>query len=434
MRALLRPLSSPAAHNPIECIVAGFIFATLAYFHVLAAIKQTTFLSPSYSSVLGTLRPAYALLTHAHVLPVDERSWYDNTQTRVELQQLVFTLEANDASSAGSTLLPLSFDDSVAKHALSNVSEHLATAYGAHLSTFTSISPSNAHVATLSLTFDSVGSPSLDFATVLRNAGGTHKGFPLSSDGLHFALEDTQTRTRWGWAAYAFRALILRFAALARAADSLDILLVLAGYVLMHLTFFRLARSSRALGSNFWLTAGILTSSTLAFVLSLPVALLAGVALDPVLLTEALPFLVCTVGFDKPLRLGRAVFTHEHLFRPVAPGSSSGSGTMKPSPVLLLEALDRVGNALLRDYALEIIVLLVGASSKVGGLREICALAAIILTLDCICCMSFLISVMGVMIEVSNFIFTYARFTFFSIPPVKFFLAIPYRKGYPPEL
>jgi hypothetical protein len=43
--------------------------------------------------------------------------------------------------------------------------------------------------------------------------------------------------------------------------------------------------------------------------------------IDPVALTEALPFLVCTVGFDKPLRLARDVFGHEHLLlRPCVEG------------------------------------------------------------------------------------------------------------------
>ena len=46
MRAILRPLAARAAGNPIEVIVAGFILATLAYFHVLDAIRHSTFLSP----------------------------------------------------------------------------------------------------------------------------------------------------------------------------------------------------------------------------------------------------------------------------------------------------------------------------------------------------------------------------------------------------
>ena len=208
---------------------------------------------------------------------------------------------------------------------------------------------------------------------------------------------------RGRWMAYAAKAMVTRFYDLASKADSLDILLVLAGYILMHTTFFRLLLSARALGSNFWLTAGILTSSTLAFVIALPAALHLGIPVDPVLLTEALPFLVCTVGFEKPLRLARAVFTHEHIYTPVD-GSSSRSrsrGTLKPAGQVILEAYDRVGNSILRDYALEIFVLTVGASSKVGGLRECCALAAVILAMDCIALASMYTAVLTVMVEVS---------------------------------
>ncbi|THH13236.1 hypothetical protein EW146_g6956 [Bondarzewia mesenterica] len=53
------------------------------------------------------------------------------------------------------------------------------------------------------------------------------------------------------WVAYAARAMVVRFWDLTKKADSLDILLVLAGYVLMHTTFIRLFLSSRSSGSNF---------------------------------------------------------------------------------------------------------------------------------------------------------------------------------------
>jgi hypothetical protein len=217
------------------------------------------------------------------------------------------------------------------------------------------------------------------------------------------------------WLAYAARALITRFVDLASKADSLDILLVLAGYILMHTTFFRLLLAARALGSNFWLTAGILTSATLAFVLAMPVALHLGIPVDPVLLTEALPFLVCTVGFEKPLRLARAVFTHEHIYTPVDGRSRGGSRSLKPAGQVILEAYDRVGNTILRDYALEIFVLTVGASSKVGGLRECCALAAVILAMDCVVLTSMYTAVLTVMVEVSLTLIAFIPLLFSSV-------------------
>ncbi|KAH8110322.1 hydroxymethylglutaryl-coenzyme A reductase-domain-containing protein [Phellopilus nigrolimitatus] len=413
MRAILRPLAARAVRNPIESIVCGFILATLAYFHILSAIKQSTFLSPAIPT---SLRPAHALLRDGDWSIVSEDVWQahartqDESETRLELQQVVFSLDSSRRNSP--VPFPFSLDDPQLKTALANATTHLAQP-----AAFSFLSTSE-RAATLTLALPTGARERV--VHVLKRGS-------LSTPVTRFALEAAPTADellqRGRWAAYAFRALVLRFSELARNADSLDILLVLAGYVLMHFTFFRLLVSARALGSNFWLTAAILASSTLAFVLALPIALHMGIPVDPVLLTEALPFLVCTVGFDKPLRLARAVFVHEHLYSPAPPppspsganfamdGTITPSGrrtaaapapVMKPSSTILLEGLDRVGNAILRDYALEVFVLAVGASSKVGGLREMCAFAALILSLDCLMGVTFYIAVMGVMIEVKR--------------------------------
>jgi hydroxymethylglutaryl-CoA reductase (NADPH) len=160
--------------------------------------------------------------------------------------------------------------------------------------------------------------------------------------------------------------------------------MILLGYVLMHITFFLLISRSRQLGSNFWLPTAIVSSSVLALILALPIAMTLRIPMDPVALTEALPFLVCTVGFDKPLRLARAVFTHPHLTTP----HGAGGGGLSAQPILL-------------DYALEIAVLVVGAYSGVAGLREVCALAAVLLAVDSMLLCTFLASIFGVMVEVS---------------------------------
>jgi Sterol-sensing domain of SREBP cleavage-activation len=220
------------------------------------------------------------------------------------------------------------------------------------------------------------------------------------------------------WVMYAARTLVVRFWDLTKVsrvflvilerefttsiyqkADNLDILLVLAGYVLMHTTFIRLFLSSRSLGSNFWLTTAILSSSTLSFMVALPIAGYLRIPLDPVSLIEALPFLVCTVGFEKPLRLARTVFSHPHLVQP-AIQEGRLRGQMKPARDLIVEALDKVGNIIVRDYVLEIAVLLIGAYSKVGGLKEFCALAALLLTVDCAATATFYVAILSVMIEV----------------------------------
>ena len=55
------------------------------------------------------------------------------------------------------------------------------------------------------------------------------------------------------WFAYAARAFVMRFYALAKNADSADIFVVLLGYILMHGTFVMLFFNTRKIGSSFWL-------------------------------------------------------------------------------------------------------------------------------------------------------------------------------------
>lgn len=47
-------------------------------------------------------------------------------------------------------------------------------------------------------------------------------------------------------------------------------------------------------------------------------------------------------------------------------------------------------------------MLTVGAYSKVGGLKEVCALAALILAVDCLLLCTYLAAILGVMVEVSD--------------------------------
>lgn len=182
--------------------------------------------------------------------------------------------------------------------------------------------------------------------------------------------------------------------------------------------------------------------------------------MDPVCLSEALPFLVITVGFEKPFILSRAVFTHPGI----APESHNSEAALKttegslstgldgseglngfanagqlpsdlttvdpsmspeesfvraltarlksepslqwslpppmPAHEVVSSAVESVGMQLARDYAIEIAVLLVGATSGLSGLREFCQLAALILIFDCAFLMVFYVAILTVMVEV----------------------------------
>ena len=97
MRALLRPFAIHAAYSPIETIVFFSVIGTLAYFHVLSAIKHSAFFAPSFPP---TLRPTLALLRHDEWVGVRENVWFhgksgaDNLVKPLELQQIVLSLDS----------------------------------------------------------------------------------------------------------------------------------------------------------------------------------------------------------------------------------------------------------------------------------------------------------------------------------------------------
>ena len=420
LRAFLRPFAIQAAHSPIETIVFFFVIGTLGYFHILNAIKHSSFFAPT---VLPPFRPAHALHSPGEWVSVRDHVWHhksnDDHLVPLELQQLLFTLDSKHDS--------LSLVTPTLASSILNATTYLSTVYTAssgltYPSTcFRPYSPdcfSHQLASPRTFTHTLAFTPGArdDFVSALL-----HSSPPPDASGTSFAILPNgpappepiigQMKSS-KWMAYAARALVLRFYTLAQKADSLDILLILLGYVLMHTTFYLLISRSRALGSNFWLPCAIMSSSVLALLLSFPIAMALRIPIDPVALTEALPFLVCTVGFDKPLRLARAVFLHPHLTTPPVALSSLPPSTLspthpnhhalplKPAAKILTESLSLTYHPIIRDYILEIAVLVVGANSKVVGLREVCALAAILLAVDCLLMITYLVGVLGVMVEV----------------------------------
>ncbi|KAE8226977.1 hypothetical protein CF319_g470 [Tilletia indica] len=268
------------------------------------------------------------------------------------------------------------------------------------------------------------------------------------------------------WMAYGIRSLVVRFWALLQQADSADIFVMLMAYILMHATFVNVFLSMRKFGSRFWLGSCILASSIFAFVVALTAAYWLGVTVDPVCLSEALPFLVIVVGWEKPYLLVKAVFSHPDFSQAQqtakhANGSAARDTThltasnslaanlngaystqsalaqldpsaatddvsteeqfvraltarleaepelrlaAPPAPVpaheIVTSAVQRVGPQIVRDYATEIAVLAVGATSGVSGLREFCQLAALILIFDCAFLFGFFVSILSVMVEI----------------------------------
>ncbi|CEJ94314.1 Putative 3-hydroxy-3-methylglutaryl-coenzyme A reductase [[Torrubiella] hemipterigena] len=188
-------------------------------------------------------------------------------------------------------------------------------------------------------------------------------------------------------------------------AETLDIVIMVLGYLSMHLTFVSLFLSMRRMGSNFWLGMSTLFSCAFAFVFGLAVTTKLGVPISVILLSEGLPFLVVTIGFEKNIVLTRAVLTHAMEFRRVqAKESKSGKKSSKdPIQQAIRAAIKDKGYEIIRDYAIEITILVLGAASGVqGGLQQFCFLAAWILFFDGVLLFTFYTAILSIKLEINR--------------------------------
>ncbi|KAG8762467.1 3-hydroxy-3-methylglutaryl-coenzyme A (HMG-CoA) reductase isozyme [Ceratobasidium sp. 423] len=414
LRGLLRAVSAYPSQQPIEFIVSTFVVVTLAYFQVLHAFKTSEVVVP-YSATSARLQPAYARLTGAGWAPADEGQWIASG-SKTDLVHMIFEPDVGPTGGLRAQAHPASRELSPAMfETVSNFSRSLCHS---HTPSDCVALAGAAPEFVYALKSPMVRPKFLAIVQDVCQQSATANSRP--TDPKYELVGESGSDVNAGdrWVGFAIRAMFARFWALAKRADSADILIVLAGYIVMHLTFVNLFLKARKLGSNFWLASTILISSTFAFVLSLPLSLLLGIPLDPVALTEALPFLVITVGFDKPLRIARAVFSHPSftpnagtatparrgsaLSAPTPSALRTSSSSTKTAAQVVREAVDSVGPGVVRDYAIEIAVLGVGAASGVGGLKEFCSLAALILLCDCAALFTFYVAILNVMTEVNR--------------------------------
>ncbi|RKF72668.1 3-hydroxy-3-methylglutaryl-coenzyme A reductase [Golovinomyces cichoracearum] len=202
------------------------------------------------------------------------------------------------------------------------------------------------------------------------------------------------------------------FIDLLRNAEPLDIIIVVLGYIFMHLTFFSLLVSMRKMGSKFWLFGMTLLSSTFAFLFGLIVTTKMGVSLNMILLSEGLPFLLVTIGFDKSIILTKAVLSAalDTKKPPPGPDNSKLSGlavnqsvSSNPIQYAVQLAIEEKGYQIVRDYFIEICILTIGAMSGVqGGLQQFCFLAAWILFFDCILLFTFYTAILSIKLEINR--------------------------------
>ena len=196
------------------------------------------------------------------------------------------------------------------------------------------------------------------------------------------------------------------FVDLIKHAETIDIVIMALGYLSMHLSFVSLFFSMRRLGSNFWLAATVLLSGAFAFLFGLHVTTKLGVPINLLLLSEGLPFLVVTIGFEKPIMLTRAVLKASVDGRRPGPGAAPrplASSAPRSIQDSITAAIKDQGFEIVQHYCIEIGLLALGAASGVqGGLQQFCFLAALILFFDCVLLFTFYTTILCIKLEITR--------------------------------
>ncbi|KAJ3284901.1 3-hydroxy-3-methylglutaryl-coenzyme A (HMG-CoA) reductase isozyme [Borealophlyctis nickersoniae] len=185
--------------------------------------------------------------------------------------------------------------------------------------------------------------------------------------------------------------ILWRFREYVETSSSSDLFVIGICFVLMHATFATLFMNMRKLGSKFSLGFAVLINGTFALLAALVITKAMGITLSIVQFGEAIPFLVITIGFEKPYVLAKAIMEE-------AKGDPS-----IPVRDKVVNGAVAVGPSLLLDYLIEVIVLGLGGFSGIsGGLPEFCIIAAFITFFDCVFMFTLFLSVLTLKLELKR--------------------------------
>eukprot|EP00158_Paraphelidium_tribonemae_P005138 Partr_v1_DN27182_c2_g2_i1_m15745 len=185
-------------------------------------------------------------------------------------------------------------------------------------------------------------------------------------------------------------------------AETIDVMVVVLGYIGMHFTVIVLFLNMRKLGSRFSLFFSTIVGGALALACSLVVVTAFGHSINIIQLSEGIPFLVIVVGFDKTYILAKAVLNAEEV--DFDPSKSQGKSSLIPIGVRrkILLGIDQAGPHLLRQYAVEIAVLTIGTLTGIPSLSEFCMVTGVALLFDCLCSFTLFVAVLTLKMELQR--------------------------------
>ncbi|KAJ2141130.1 3-hydroxy-3-methylglutaryl-coenzyme A (HMG-CoA) reductase isozyme [Coemansia sp. RSA 678] len=189
----------------------------------------------------------------------------------------------------------------------------------------------------------------------------------------------------------ATRPVLLRIAdrvyRLLREATVGEVLLVFMSYAITVSTFINTFVTMRRYGSQITLALSVIFSGFCAFVFAIMAVHVLGYHINAVLLTEALPFLIICVGFDKSLTLTRSVLLAAYRDRQHSNSNADKhkdlhSNTPAQIQSQIARGVDKCAAQLIKDYLFEISILAIGVCSGVPQLHEVCLISSFILMFE----------------------------------------------------
>lgn len=394
----LQAISHKACTHPIHILAAVAILGSVFYANLLAS----GFFQPAPASATNKI-DLTTLATGARTLHLGpETAW--KWQLEEHRQG-----KSTDHGEGDLALITLAFPDTNGSPNAAPLAQKLSLPEGSSAQLLPSNGNLLAPISTdTTLAFSMLSEESAQFFDGLRNIPASHNAMAqvdVETDDetapVYWYMRTGQSAARSSsvieWTVNSWTA----FVDLLKNAETLDIIIMSLGYISMYLTFASLFLSMRRMGSNFWLGTAVLLSSAFALLFGLIVTMKLGVPEDVVLLSEGIPFLVVTIGFEKPIILTQAV-----LSASLQAKRHSGNGN-GDAPLVIQNAVQQAvherGFEIVRDYVVEITILCIGAASGIqGGLKQFCFLAAWTLLFDCILLFTFYTSILTIKLEINR--------------------------------
>ncbi|KAI7900617.1 3-hydroxy-3-methylglutaryl coenzyme A reductase [Cokeromyces recurvatus] len=400
-----------SSRNPIEMIATILILSSFSYFYLFNLARNT---SDIFSGTVTRLYPTFVYADNRtdDLHPVTRNQIYQyKDAVKVQLRQILIKSENDQQNVLNSLDSILQFEDNVQHMLLDDhigqfnyqtlcfkdkMGQCLSQSLSDMLVMNDKMNPDNldhldsnhsttASSVLLSFAFNASTNYRQQLAYIWEQKVST-----LSSDQLVSLSTNTgKQQDIFTWLFIITRNIIFRIKELIEMADNIDIIVILAGYVMMLTTFVSLYMNMRSMGSRYTLATAVIVNGFFSFMFALLTVNALGVDVYPVVLAESIPFLAVTIGFERHFKLTKRVFEY----------SKEAPLTKQEIRTTIIRAVDSVALSITRDCIMEITVLIMGAKSGISGLREFCLLSAILLAYDFVIMFTWYTAVLALKLE-----------------------------------